>query len=195
MHRVAITGLGVVSALGNGRTAHFDGLASAVNGIRTLEMRDVDRLMVKIGAQASFDEADYFGRQEIAILDRVSQFALVAAKEAFEQSGLEITEELGLETATIIATAMGGLHTLDDNYRTVYQDQKNRVHPFIVPRLMANAPVSQVSMKYGLKGPAYSVATACASSNHAIGQAFNLVRSGLCRAAVTGGTESMLCFG
>ncbi|MBY8974179.1 beta-ketoacyl-[acyl-carrier-protein] synthase family protein [Rhodobacteraceae bacterium NNCM2] len=195
MHRVAITGLGVVSALGIGKEAHFNGLAEGVDGIRTLEMRDVDRLMIKIGAQASFDENDYFGRQEIALFDRVTQFALVAAQEAFEQSGLEITEELGLETATIIATAMGGLNTQDDNYRTVYQEQKNRVHPFIIPRLMANAPVSQVSMKFGLKGPAYSVATACASSNHAIGQAFNLIRTGQCKAAVTGGTESVLCFG
>ncbi|MEM8841680.1 MAG: beta-ketoacyl-[acyl-carrier-protein] synthase family protein [Pseudomonadota bacterium] len=195
MHRVAITGLGVISALGIGKQAHFKGLAEGVNGIRTLEMRDVDRLMIKIGAQASFDENAYFGRQEIALFDRVTQFALIAAAEAFEQSGLEITEELGLQSATIIATAMGGLNTQDDNYRTVYQEQKNRVHPFIIPRLMANAPVSQVSMKFGLKGPAYSVATACASSNHAIGQAFNLIRSGQCKAAVTGGTESVLCFG
>ncbi|MEM6905957.1 MAG: beta-ketoacyl synthase N-terminal-like domain-containing protein, partial [Pseudomonadota bacterium] len=195
MRRVAVTGLGVVSALGLGRDAHFAGLREGVNGIRPLEMRDVDRLLIKIGAQASFDESAYFGRQEIALYDRVTQFALVAAAEAFAQSGLEITEELGLKTATIIASAMGGLHTQDDNYRNVYQEGKNRVHPFIVPRLMANAPVSQVSMKYGLKGPAYSVATACASSNHAMGQAFNLIRSGACDAAVTGGTESVLCFG
>ncbi|MEM0944047.1 MAG: beta-ketoacyl synthase N-terminal-like domain-containing protein, partial [Pseudomonadota bacterium] len=178
MRRVAVTGLGVVSALGLGRDAHFAGLREGVNGIRPLEMRDVDRLLIKIGAQASFDESAYFGRQEIALYDRVTQFALVASAEAFAQSGLEITEELGLKTATIIASAMGGLHTQDDNYRNVYQEGKNRVHPFIVPRLMANAPVSQVSMKYGLKGPAYSVATACASSNHAMGQAFNLIRSG-----------------
>ncbi|MEM9045375.1 MAG: beta-ketoacyl-[acyl-carrier-protein] synthase family protein [Pseudomonadota bacterium] len=196
MHRVAVTGLGVISALGVGREAHFKGLAEGRNGIRQLEIRDVDRLMVQIGAQVlDFDESAHFGRQELALFDRVTQFALVAAAEAFAQSGLEITEELGLSTATIIATAMGGLHTQDDNYRTVYQDQKNRVHPFIVPKLMANAPVSQVSMKHGLKGPAYSVATACASSNHAIGQAFSLVRSGSARAAVTGGTESVLVFG
>ena len=132
MHRVAVTGLGVVSALGVGRDAHFAGLTEGRNGIRALEMRDVDRLMIKIGAQAAFDETAYFGRQEIALFDRVTQFALVAAAEAFQQSGLDITEELGLETATIIATAMGGLNTQDDNYRTVYQEQKNRVHPFII---------------------------------------------------------------
>jgi nodulation protein E len=121
--------------------------------------------------------------------------ALVAAEEAVGQSGIAFDEALGRRTATVIATAMGGLHTQDENYYAVYHEMKNRVHPFIIPRLMANAPVSQVSMKYGLRGPAWSVATACASSNHAIGQAMHLVRSGACDAAVTGGTESVLCFG
>ncbi|MEM8698458.1 MAG: beta-ketoacyl-[acyl-carrier-protein] synthase family protein [Pseudomonadota bacterium] len=194
MRRVAITGLGVISALGFGRDAHFQGLAEGRLGIRPLDIRDVDRLMVKIGAQVEYDEAAHWGRQEIALYDRVTQFALQAADEAFAQSGLEIDEALGYRAATIIATAMGGFRTLDDNYRHVYEDQKNRVHPFVVPRLMANAPVSQVSMKYGLKGPAYSVSTACASSNHAMGQAFNLIRHGQCDVAITGGTESMLCF-
>ncbi|MEL6477745.1 MAG: beta-ketoacyl-[acyl-carrier-protein] synthase family protein [Pseudomonadota bacterium] len=194
MRRVAVTGLGVISALGFGRVAHFAGLAEGKCGIRALNVRDVDRLMIKIGAQVDYDETAHWARQEIALYDRVTQFALQAAEEAFQQSGLEIDEALGYRAATIIATAMGGFRTLDDNYRHVYEDQKNRVHPFVVPRLMANAPVSQVSMKYGLKGPAYSVSTACASSNHAMGQAFNLIRHGQCDVAVTGGTESMLCF-
>ena len=194
MRRVAVTGLGVISALGFGREAHFEGLAEGRCGIRPLNVRDVDRLVIKIGAQVDWDETAHFSRQEIVLYDRVTQFALLAAKEAFAQSGLEVDEALGYRTATIIATAMGGFRTLDDNYRHVYEDQKNRVHPFVVPRLMANAPVSQVSMRYGLKGPAYSVSTACASSNHAMGQAFNLIRHGQCDVAVTGGTESMLCF-
>jgi nodulation protein E len=90
---------------------------------------------------------------------------------------------------------MGGLHTLDENYHAVYAQMKNRVHPLIIPRLMANAPVSQISMEYGLMGASWSVSTACSSSNHAIAQAFQLVRSGMAEAAVTGGTESVLCFG
>ena len=90
---------------------------------------------------------------------------------------------------------MGGQHTQDDNYRLVYGEGKTRVHPFLVPRLMANAPVSWVSMDNGLRGPAYSVSTACASSNHAIGQAFHLIRSGGADAAVTGGAESGLTYG
>lgn len=194
--RVVVTGLGVVSALGTGRAAHFEGLREGRSAIGPIQRIDPERLMIKIAAEATgFEGSDYFDRQQIALYDRVTQMALVAAEEAMAQSGLEITEELGLRTATIIATAMGGLHTQDDNYFAVYHEMKNRVHPFIVPRLMANAPVSQVSMKYGLKGPAYSVATACASSNHAIGQALQLVRSGACDAAITGGTESVLCFG
>ncbi|MEC8795488.1 MAG: beta-ketoacyl-[acyl-carrier-protein] synthase family protein, partial [Pseudomonadota bacterium] len=89
----------------------------------------------------------------------------------------------------------GGMQTLDENYRTVYEDGKNRVHPFVVPKLMNNAAASHLSMELNLKGPSFTVATACASSNHAMGQAFQLVRSGMCPVMVTGGSESMLCFG
>jgi len=195
MRRVVVTGLGVVSALGVGREAHFEGLAEGREGIRPIRRIDPARLMIKIAAEADFEGADHYDRQQLALFDRVTQMALVAAAEAMAQSGLEVDAALSPRTATIIATAMGGLHTQDENYYAVYHEMKNRVHPFIIPRLMANAPVSQVSMTYGLRGPAWSVATACASSNHAIGQAMQLVRSGVCDAAVTGGTESVLCFG
>ncbi|MEM9148034.1 MAG: beta-ketoacyl-[acyl-carrier-protein] synthase family protein [Pseudomonadota bacterium] len=200
MRRVVVTGLGVVSALGIGRDAHFEGLREGHCGIAPISRIETDRLMIKIAAEAkAFEGSDYFDRGQLSLFDRVTQMALVAADEAMAQSGLadgdRVDEALGLRTATVIATAMGGLHTQDDNYYAVYHEMKNRVHPFIVPRLMANAPVSQVSMKYGFMGPAWSVATACASSNHAIGQAAGLVRTGLCDAAITGGTESVLCFG
>jgi nodulation protein E len=195
MRRVVVTGLGVVSALGIGREAHFAGLAEGRAGIGPIERIDSSRLMIRIAAEADFDGDAYFDRQQLTLYDRVTQMALVAAEEAVGQSGIAFDEALGRRTATVIATAMGGLHTQDENYYAVYHEMKNRVHPFIIPRLMANAPVSQVSMKYGLRGPAWSVATACASSNHAIGQAMHLVRSGACDAAVTGGTESVLCFG
>lgn len=197
--RVVVTGLGVVSALGIGREAHFEGLREGRPGIGPIARIPSDRLMIKIAAEADFDGETYFDRSQLTLYDRVTQMALVAAEEAFAQSGLadgdRVAEPLGLRTATVIATAMGGLHTQDENYYAVYHEMKNRVHPFIIPRLMANAPVSQVSMRWGLQGPAWSVATACASSNHAIGQAAQLVRSGACDAAVTGGTESVLCFG
>ena len=194
--RVVVTGLGVVSALGTGYEEHSAGLKSGRLGIQPITRFDSERLMVKIAGEAKqFEGADHFNRSEIALLDRVSQMALVAAAEAKARAGLEISEELGLRTATILGSAMGGLNTQDENYYAVYHEMKNRVHPFIVPRLMSNAPVSQISMKHGLMGPAYVVSTACSSSNHAIGQAFHLVRSGGADVAFTGGAEAILCFG
>ena len=111
------------------------------------------------------------------------------------QSGLEITEALSERAGVVLGTSGGGLQTQDENYRLVYQEGKNRVHPFVVPRLMNNAAASHVSMVHNLQGPSYTVATACASSNHAMGQAMNLIRSGQADVVLTGGSESMLCFG
>lgn len=194
--RVVVTGLGVVSALGTGYANHARALKEGRLGIQPISRFDPERLMVKIAAEAKqFEGADHFSRSEISLLDRVSQLALTAAGEAIAQSGLEITEAIGRRTATILGSAMGGLQTQDENYYAVYHDMKNRVHPFIIPRLMSNAPVSQISMKHGLMGPAYVVSTACSSSNHAIGQAFHQVRGGGVDVAVTGGAESILCFG
>ena len=194
--RVAVTGVGVVSALGTGYGAHSQGLKDGRVGIKGITGFDPERLLVKIGAEASqFSGEDYFDRSELSLLDRVSQMALVAGKEAIEQSGISFEGERGLRAATILGSAMGGLATLDDNYYAVYHEMKNRVHPFIVPKLMSNAPVSQLSMAHGMRGPAYVVSTACSSSNHAIGQAFDLIRSGAVDSAITGGTESILCFG
>ena len=194
--RVVVTGLGVVSALGTGYGDHSSGLKEGRSGIGSITRFNTDRLMVKIAGEATqFSGEDHFTRSEISLLDRVTQMALVAADEAMQHSGLEIGEESALRTATVLGTAQGGLATQDENYYAVYHEMKNRVHPFVVPRLMSNAPVSQISMKYGLKGPAYVVSTACSSSNHAIGQAFHMVRSGGADIAVTGGAESILCFG
>ncbi|MHA1108029.1 MAG: beta-ketoacyl-[acyl-carrier-protein] synthase family protein [Alphaproteobacteria bacterium] len=196
MRRVVVTGLGVVSALGTGRAAHMQGLREGRSGIAPISLIDPERLTVKIAAEAKqFRGEDHFDRQQLALFDRVTEMAMFSAGEAVAQSGIEFDEALGQRTATIIGTAMGGLHTLDENYRAVYAQMKNRVHPLIIPRLMANAPVSQITMEYGLTGPAWSVSTACSSANHAIAQAFQLVRSGVADAAVTGGTESVLCFG
>ena len=196
MRRVVITGLGVVSALGTGRVAHLQGLREGRSGIAPISLIDPERLMVKIAAEAKqFRGEDHVERPQLALFDRVTEMAMFSAREAVAQSGIECGEAWGRQPATIIGTAMGGLHTLDENYHAIYHEKKNRVHPLIIPRLMANAPVSQITMEYGLTGAAWSVSTACSSSNHAIAQAFQLVRSGAADAAVTGGTESVLCFG
>ena len=196
MNRVVITGAGTINALGGDVPHTLAAMREGRCGIGPLEFRDVDRLSIRIGGQVKgYDPEAQFNRQQIALYDRFTQFTLIAAREAIEQAGLNFSGDLAAEAGVVLGTAGGGVTTWDENYRTVYEDGKNRVHPFVVPKLMNNAAASHVSMAYNLKGPSFTVATACASSNHAMGQAFQLVRSGLSRAMITGGSESMLCFG
>jgi nodulation protein E len=165
-------------------------------GIGPLDFRDVDRLAIKIGGQVrDFNADSEFNRQQMSLYDRFTQFTLLAAKEAIGQSGLTFTGDLAATSGVVLGTAGGGVSTWDDNYRAVYEEGKNRVHPFVVPKLMNNAAASHVSMEFNLKGPSFTVSTACASSNHAMAQAFAMVRSGMSTAMITGGSESMLCFG
>lgn len=194
--RVVVTGLGVVSALGLDRSSHFAALKEGRDGISALNITDVDRLSVKIGGQAhGFDGATRFDRQQLSLFDRTTQMALTAADEAIADAGLELTEEEALKAGVVMGTALNGMETVDANYRTVFQEGKNRIHPFVVPRLMTNAGASQISMRCGLKGPSWTVSTACSSSNHAIGQAFQLVRSGATDVMIAGGAEAPLFFG
>ena len=196
MARVVITGAGTINALGRDVASTQAAMAEGVCGISALNMRDVERLSVTIGSQIhSYNEADHFNRQQIALYDRFTQFTLLAAREAIAQSGLVFTGELADQAGVILGTSGGGLTTQDENYRTVYEDGKNRVHPFIVPKLMNNAATAHVSMEHNLRGPSFTVATACASSNHAMGQAFAMIRGGSAKAMITGGSEAMLCFG
>ena len=196
MRRVAITGAGSINALGHTADATMASMREGKLGIGPLDIRDLDRLAIKIGGQVrGYDPDAHFNRQQQALYDRFTQFTLLAAREAITQAGLEFSGRLAAEAGVVMGTSGGGLNTQDENYRAVYEEGKNRVHPFVVPKLMNNAAASHVSMEWNLKGPSFTVATACASSNHAMGQAFWLVRSGATRVMVTGGSESMLCFG
>ncbi|NRB02086.1 MAG: beta-ketoacyl-[acyl-carrier-protein] synthase family protein [Rhodobacteraceae bacterium] len=196
MNRVVITGAGTINALGHSVDETFDAMKNARCGIGALDFQDVDRLAIKIGGQVrGFETEGRFNRQQMSLYDRFTQFTLAAAKEAVAQSGLSFHGDLAAQSGVILGTAGGGVNTWDANYRLVYEEGKNRVHPFVVPKLMNNAAASHVSMEHNLKGPSFTVATACASSNHAMAQAFAMVRSGLATTILTGGSESMLCFG
>ena len=196
MSRVVITGAGTVNPLARSVAGTMEAFREGRCGIGELDVRDRDRLQVRIGAQVrDWDPEAIFSRQQTLLYDRFTQFTLVAAHEAVAQSGLDFDGHLGVETGVVLGTAGGGVNTWDENYRAVYEEGRNRVHPFVVPKLMNNAAASHVSMAFDLRGPTFTVATACASSNHAMGQAFHMVRSGMSRAMLTGGSESMLCFG
>ena len=197
MTRVVVTGLGAVTPLGHTTAAYWANLKQGVSGIGPITLTATpEELSQKVAAEVKgFDPLEHFEERELSTLDRVSQFAVVAAHEAIAQAAITFDTPLSLRTATIIGTGVGGQTTLDESFRRVYRENRSRVFPLTIPKLMANAPASQISLVCGLRGPAFAVASACASATHAIGIAFQMVRSGQVDCAVTGGTEACITFG
>jgi len=195
-HRVVVTGWGVVSSIGHTAASYWSSLLRGVSGIAPATIIPTDQLTQKIVAEVkNFEPGKHFDDRGMAMLDRVAQFAVVAAREAIAHSGLSFDGPLSEATATIIGTGVGGQSTQDENYKRLYRDNARRLHPLTIPKLMVNAPASQVSMHCGLRGPAFAVASACASATHAIGVAFHMVRSGAVPCAVTGGADACITFG
>jgi nodulation protein E len=192
MHRVAITGMGAICALGHDATSTWTAMREGRVGIGPIENIPTDLLNVKIAAEVrGFDPATHFDAKKLPLLDRVSQFALVAAREAVAQSGLDFEAGgLGERTACIVGTGIGGENSHNEQSRRFFGDKNPRVHPLTILRVMANAPACHVGIEFDLRGPAFAVSSACASANHAMSQAFEMVRSGRVAVAVTGGTEA-----
>ena len=178
--RVAITGYGVVAPCGIGRKAFWDGLnGPGITGHRSIEVADWDPL-------------PYFNNpKEARRADRVEQFAVAAAAEAFEHAGRPSAESHRF--GTIFATGVGGLRSTEEQIEVLLAKGERRVSPFLVPMMMPNAPGAAISMRYGLRGPNETITTACAASTHAIGYAARLISWGMCDAVVTGGAESAGC--
>ena len=196
MNRVVITGLGVVSAVGQSTRDYWDSLIAGRSGFAKATLGTTPQATDKlVGEVKNFDPAAHFDRSQLLLLDRVSQFAVVAAREAVKQAGLDLQGELAERTAAIIGTGSGGHTTVDDNFHRLYAEKAARLHPLTIPKAMISAPPSQVSLHLGIKGPAFAISSACASSTHAIGVAFHMVRSGSVSCAVTGGTEASITFG
>jgi nodulation protein E len=196
MHRVVVTGIGVVSPVGLDLKDFWKALVEAKSGIGPLTLVPGDKISTRIAAEVkNFDPEAHLTEKRAHLMDRFAQFAVVAARSAVKDAGLEISESLATEVVTVIGTGIGGHKTLDDSYLRVYGQGASRVHPLTIPRLMVNAGASHISIDLGLKGPTWSVATACASGTHAIGQAFHAIRSGQTAVAVTGGCEACLTFG
>jgi nodulation protein E len=196
--RVAITGMGAISAYGEGAAPLWQGLRAGRSAIAPLRHPDAERLRVRVAAQVpdAYDAATHFDERTLPMLDRTTQFALVAAREAIGQAGLDFSADgLGMRTAVVVGTGVGGEITQDEQSRRLYGENAQRLHPLTIVRLMINAPASQISIAHGLHGPTFAVSSACASSNHAIAQAAQLIRSGLAEVAITGGTEACLSYG
>jgi nodulation protein E len=194
--RVVITGIGVISAIGLTRNAFWRSLVDGKCGVRTVPSPDFEQLRFKHAADVEgFVPEDHLPAKEISLMDRFAQFAVVTAKEAMAQSGLELTAAMREEGAIITGSCIGGRSAEELGYRELYIHNRNRVHPLTIPLGMSNAGTSHISMQFGIQGPSYTISTACASSGHAIGQAFHMVRSGIAPVALAGGSEAPLYFG
>lgn len=194
MRRVVVTGLGTVNALAHDIPGTFAAFREGRSGIGPLTFREADRLTIRIGAEVrDWRAEERFPPKDLPLLDRVTQYALVAGAEAVAMA--ELPADTGPRGGVILGTAAGGIGTWEDSYRAVYAEGRNRVSPLVVPRLMHNAPAAHLSIRYGLTGPVLAVSSACASANHAMGLAFQLIRAGAADVMLAGGTEAMLCFG
>lgn len=196
MKRVVITGIGVVSAIGNNSQTFWESLQAGKSGIGKIEKIDVSTVKFQNAAEVrGFKPEEFLDEKSITWLDPFAQFGVVAAKEAFSDSGIELTDELREKSGVITGSCLGGKLTEDNLYFELYSEKKQRMPPFAIPKAMSNAVASHVSMLYGLTGATFTTSTACSSANHAIGQAFWLIRQGTLDIAIAGGSEAPLCYG
>lgn len=194
--RVVITGLGTITALGNNSAEFWDRLSHGCPAIGPITQIDVSEMRIKNGAEARrYDPAAHFDAKALDFLDRFAQFAVVAAREAIRDSGLELTPEVRQRAAIVTGSCVGGQNTEDEGFANLYLRNKPRVNPLTIARMMANAGASHIAMDTGITGPAWTVSTACSSSNHALGQAYWLVRDGIAELALAGGSEAPFSFG
>src|ERR1700722_15091830 len=197
MPRIVITGMGVVSPIGSSVSEFRQNLFAGTSGIDSVGFPYRGKeVRFPAAAVKNFKPEDWIETKKISMLDRFSQFAVAAAKQALKDSGLQMTPEVAERTGVITGTGVGGQNTLEDAYvKLLDPNGSTRVHPFTIPRLMANAGSSHITMATGATGPAFTVASACASAIHAMGVTLHMLRSGLIDRAITGGSESCLTFG
>jgi 3-oxoacyl-[acyl-carrier-protein] synthase II len=190
--RVAVTGIGIVSALGNDLDTFYRSLVEARSGVQRLPEEVTLGSGVQVGALVAWDPGAHFKGSEAGMLDRVAQFALAAAGQALAASGLDLAAANRDRIGVYWGTGMGGAHTLETAYKTVYGKNDFRLRPLSVVMGMNNAAGSNVAVKWGLRGPFANFSTACSSSAMAIGEAVNAIRAGRADAIVAGGSEALL---
>lgn len=193
MRRVAVTGLGVVSPLGNDPVSLFNALVEGRSGIGRLALRFGERFPGCLGAAASFDPTAHFPAPRVRMLDRASQFALFAAAAAVRDAGIVFDNPA--RTGVFVGTGMGGAQTTDDGYCTLYGEGSDRVKPYTVLMAMTNAAASWIGIEYGVTGPNLTYSTACSASAVAIGEAGRRIATGDADVMIAGGTEAPLAFG
>jgi 3-oxoacyl-[acyl-carrier-protein] synthase II len=192
-NRVVVTGMGIISPLGLNVSKTWEGLIAGKSGVDYITLFDTDGYDVKIAAEVKgFDPLQYIDRKRLRHTDRFTQFAIAAGLEAAESARLKIDNSNGYEVGVIIGSGMGGLTTLSQQYKVLFDEGPEKVSPFLIPTMISNMASGQVSIRLGAKGPNYNVASACASGAHAIGDAFNLIRQGYAQVIIAGGSEAVI---
>jgi len=195
VRKVAVTGLGVVCAVGNDPASFFDSLMAGRSGIAGLPCAAGARGATRVAAQVAFDPTAHFPEPELATLDRFSQFARVAAAQAIADAGLCLAQEDRTRIGVSLGTGLGGACTIEDGYRALYGRGAAAVRPMTVLMAMNTAGASQIALKYALEGPNLTYSTACSSGGIAIGEACRLIRHGYADVMIAGGAEALLTEG
>jgi 3-oxoacyl-[acyl-carrier-protein] synthase II len=195
MNRVVISGVGVVSPLGNSGPEFFDHLIAGKSGVSRFPDDFAPRLGIRIAARCAFNPEEHFPRNIARKLDPVSQFALVAAEQAVQDARLELAEEEKRRSGVYVGTSVGGIKALFDSHIQLLVENATRLPPLSIPMAMNNAPVSHISARFGLKGACLTYSTACSSSAVAIGEAFRLIQHGYADVMLAGGSEASLEYG
>lgn len=191
--RVVITGVGCVTALGESAEGLFVALCEGKSGVSAIESFDVSAYPVKFGGEIkNFDVTKYVDKRESKRMDRFTQFAVAAASQAVEDSGLDFSKENTHRIGVITGTGIGGLKEIEEQHKRLLDKGPRRVSPFCVPKLMGNAASGNIAIRYGLQGPNICVVSACASGSHAIGEAFCNIVAGRSDIMITGGSEAAL---
>jgi len=195
--RIVITGMGAVSSLGYDVDSFIEGIYAGKSGFRAIQqIPEVEQLRVQIAAEVpDYDETEHFNKKQLALYDRFTQFQLLSAREAVADAKLEFTGLLAERTSVVMGSGIGGQTTQEQNYKRIYHDKAKRLPPLTVPKLIPNAAASHVTMEFGIKGPSFTIASACASSAHSMAQACMMLRTGLVDVALTGGSEACITYG
>jgi 3-oxoacyl-[acyl-carrier-protein] synthase II len=191
--RVVITGLGCITAMAESVDGLFAALCNGRSGISNIESFDASAYPVKFGGEVkNFDASKYIAERDSKRMDRFTQFAVAAAGQAVTDAGLDFSKEDAYRVGVIVGTGIGGIGEIEDQHKRLLEKGPSKVSPFCVPRLMANAASGNIAIRYGLRGPNFCVSSACASGNHAIGEAFANIVSGRSDIMITGGAEAAL---
>lgn len=192
-NRVVITGMGAITPIGIGKDAFWDALLAGKSGIAKITRFDASDYSTQIAGEVKdFDPTAYIDKKEAKRMDRSSQFAIAATKLAIEDAKLDLDQENRDRIGTVIGTGIGGIETLHDQYKNLFEKGPNRISPFFVPMMIANMAAGQTSITFGLKGPNTCVVTACATGTNSIGDAFKIIQRGDADVMVAGGTEAAI---